>query len=350
MKTLRFPVLVIGIIYIIAGCTVAMSGPERPKAKSPFAPEYFAVLTSTLDGKNIKEIIRDPTREINHAKVSNDHKWIAFMRFNTIGRSGVAMESNGYDNTEIVVCRIDGSELQVLTPAKKGVINGNPYWTSDDKGILYISTDTPDRKPGLFIIDVKTKKKRRLPVPKGCFPTDPHMVGDLLVFPAWTKKFPTRSIYTMDIDGKNLKRITSPPRGSEGENDPKLSLDKSKVAIFRNIKKGEWHLVVVDLKTSEENDLSPPNVVEGVAEWSPDGKLLVFWHFNPEKFKKSKTLAQLYTIRPDGSERRKIDLPPEFWYTHVAFFPGTTSTKDAKIIFSAKKFPSIFFQKRRLFQ
>ena len=108
----------------------------------------------------------------------------------------------------------------------------------------------------------------------------------------------------------------------------------------------EWHLVVVDLKTGKEKDLSPPNVIEGVAEWSPDGKLLVFWHFNPRKLKKSKTLAGLYTVRPDGSERRKIDLPPQYWYTHIAFFPNTSSTNDAQIIFSARKFPSSFFQKQ----
>lgn len=350
MKTLRSAILIIGIVISIVGCTVAMSGSGRPKAKKPFAPEYFAIFTATLDGKNIKEIVRDPTREINHARVSNDHKWITFMRFNKKDHRGIATEQNGYEDTEIMLCRIDGSEFQALVPAKKGVVNGNSYWTPDNKGLIYVSSDTPNDVTGLFIIDIKTKKKRRLPVPRGYFPTDPHMVGDLVVFPASVKKYPTRSIHIMNVDGKNLKRITSPPRGSEGENDPKLSPDKSKVAIFRNIKKDEWHLVVVDLKTGEEKDLSPPNVTEGVAEWSPDSKLLVFWHFNPEKFKKSKTLAQLYTICPDGSERRKIDLPPQFFYTHVAFFPGTSSTDDAKIIFSARKFPSIFFQKRGLFQ
>ena len=309
---------------------------KGPK-KEANVPEYFAIYTATLDGKNFTEILRDPKREMNHARVSNDHKWIVFTRYNKFNPLGIAVEEYGhYEATEIMMCRIDGSQLQTIIPSKKGVMNANAYWTPDNKGVIYISSDNPGEKAQIYIMDLATRKRTRVPTPAGAHATDPHMVGDLLVYPRQNKKGKFL-IYMMNSDGTKNKQISASNARSKVDADPKLSPDKSKVAIFRNVEKNDWHIIVVDVKSGVETDLSPSNVLEGVAEWSSDGKVLVFFHLNRKDFFGK---SGLYTIRPDGSERRKILLPSGYWYTMPAFFPGTGSGKNAKIIFSIRKLPS----------
>lgn len=356
MKAKKNLILPIGIItlmlFVSYGRTVAM-GKRIPKRTEPL-PKKFGVYWSTLDGRDFTEVVTDPKRELNHARVSHDHKWITFTRYNKF-RNGIAVEENGYEKTEIMLCRIDGSDLQTLVHAKEGCVNGNGHWMPNDKGILYVSTDTPDKMPQLFVIDIKTKKKTPLPLESKYVPTDPHIVDDMVVFPARTRAMKKFAIFTMKKDGTELKRITNVP--DMAENDPKLSPDKSKVVVFRNVKSQspfpvirgrEWHTIVVDLKTGKEKDISPPGTVDGVAEWSSDGKSLVLWQFNmAERIRLVKSLspsapmpppaADLFIVRPDGSGRRRVPLP-DGYYTMPAFFPGTGSDKDAKIVFSARTF------------
>ena len=75
--------------------------------------------------------------------------------------------------------------------------------------------------------------------------------------------------------------------------------------------------------------------VDGVPEWSSDGRRLIYWHANLKELKKS----GLYTMDPDGRDRRRIPLPGGHFYTMPAFFPGEGSGDSARIIFSAQKNP-----------
>lgn len=355
-KTLFLSTAILILVLITCCRQEDVMGKEVARKRTEPLPSKFGIYWSTVDGKNFTEVLTDPKRCLNHARVSNDHKWITFTRFNKISPTkGLALEEEGYKQTEIMVCRIDGSDLQTLVPPKKGCINGNGYWMPDNKEILYVSTDTPNKMPGLVIINLETKQKRRVPVPEGYFPTDPHIVDDMLIFPATTKTMKKTAIFTMKKDGTTLKRITNAL--GQAENDPKLSPDKSKAVLFRNVRSNsrvpiiranEWHTIVVDLKTGEEKDISPPGTIDGVAEWSSDGKLLVLWQLNmAQRLEKVRSLpptkpipaatVNLFIVRPDGSGRKKVPLP-DGYYTMPAFFPGTGSGENAKIIFSARTF------------
>jgi len=322
------------------------------------APNRFGLYWCTVDGKNLTEIITGPKREMTHARVSHNHEWITFTRYNNFV-NGLATEDNAnYVMTEIMLCRIDGSDLQTLVPPKSGCINANGQWMPDDKAILYVSTDTPNRMPQLFIVDIKTKKRTPVPMDSQYLPTDPHIVDDMLVFPARTRAMKKTAIYLMKKDGSGLKRITNVP--DMAENDPKLSPDKSKVVFWRNVpgksphpilRTQQWQTILVDLKTGEEKNLSPSGAIDGMAEWSSDGKLLVLWQLNmAEAIKKVMSLpptapipapeASLFVVRPDGTGRKRIPLPKGY-YTIPAFFPGTGSGEDAKISFSQRTFPDV---------
>lgn len=106
---------------------------------------------------------------------------------------------------------------------------------------------------------------------------------------------------------------------------------------MRNLGKHNWHAILIDLKNGKEHDLSAEKAVDGVPEWSSDGKKLIFWHVDVKEFDKS----GLYTMSPEGSQRQHILLPKGYFYTMPAFFPGEGSGCVAHIIFSAEKNPAL---------
>lgn len=327
-----------GMMVVRGGVAQGMGSRVR------LVPDYFAICTATLDGRNFTEILRDSKRQLSHIRVSNDHRWMTFTRFNKMDSNGIAVAEDGYEQTEIMLARTDGSKMEAIVPPRKGVANANSYWTPDNKGIIF--TSTREKNIGqIYKIDLATRKITRVPMPQGLEAADPHMVGNLLVYTG-KEKGKTFAIRIMHIDGTQDRPLT-PARGDhgKGEFDPKLSPDGTRVAFMRIMKgnpRGRVHIIVADLKTGDEKDLSGSGEKgrDGLPEWSSDGKLLIYWHLAARDFRKS----GLYTIHPDGSGRRKIPLPRGYVYSSASFFPGTGSGKDAKIIFSVRRLP---FELRR---
>ena len=311
-------------------------------------PDTFGIYTSNLDGSNFKLIISDPHRELNHARVSPDHKLITFSRFNKRKFfGGLAEEDDGYLNTQILIARIDGTGIISLTPTGKYNINVNSYWTPDGKGLLYMSNDNPDKtKLTIKHIDIDTRKITDISSPIFPWVSDPQQVGKTIVFPAAKNLEDVRAIWVIDLPSKEARQLTHPElqefskkvkNPSPGDSDPKISPDGKQLALTRHRGDASFENVVVDLKTGTERILSPPGVVDVMPEWSSDGKLLIFWHVDMENFKN----IGIYTVKLDGTERRKIPLPPGYHFKMPAFFPGEGSSPDTRIIFSGKIVPQI---------
>ncbi len=311
------------------------------------APERFGIYTSRLDGKSLRLIVSDPYRELNHARVSPDGKWITFSRFNSRKpMGGLAEESHGYTNTEIMIVRMDGSGLESLTPARKNIIDVNSYWTPDGKGLIYMSNDNSDkRKLRIKHIDLATRRITNVSPDNIPWVSDPHQVGETIVFPATLDGKNVRSIWIMKAGAKRARQITRPvfseaameSRPPPGDSDPKLSPDASKVALTRHFGKGNFHTIVLDLQTGLEKDISRPVTTDVMPEWSSDGKLLVYWHVDMKDTRK----IGLYSIKPDGSDRSQIPLTRGYHFKMPAFFPGEGSGKDARIIFTGKTVPRL---------
>ena len=311
-------------------------------------PDFFGVYYATLDGKNMKLIVGDSYREMNHARVSPDKKWVTFTRFNKKAWNGLATEGkSGYDTTEIMIVRLDGSELQSLVPPRKGIVAANSYWTPDGKALLYISNDNPKKITQINKIDLATRKITTLRTPKNTWVLDPQQVGDLVVFPAVDSTANKNVLWTMRPDGSQAKRFTNPDFSALskrkklkyrlGDFDPKISPDGTRIAFMRQLARDDWRIFVKDIASGEEKDLSRAKTIDAMPEWSSDSKLLVFWHINKKELKK----MGIYTIKVDGSGRKRIPLPRGYFYTMPAFFPGEGSNENTRIIFSAKKVPGL---------
>ena len=306
--------------------------------------DKFAIWTGELDGKNLKLIISDPNRQMSHTRVSPDKKWIAFTRYNKKLKDGYAYEKGGYKYTETCIIHLDGTGLQTLAGPKPGILNCNPNWTSDSEKIIFMSTDNPQKRPYLYWINLKDRKITRVPTPGYLkFVSDPDHIGDQVVFAAPSIDSSPSPLWIMNEDGSNARQLSYPPekcladqKGPVhwGDYDPSFSPDGSKVTIFRNYGKDVYHIIVMDIITGIEKDLSTGKVAEGVADWSSDGNLLLFRHVNLENLKD----YGLYTMRPDGSNRKKIPLPGGVLHNvQPSFFPGEGSTPQTRIVFSTEK-------------
>ncbi len=307
--------------------------------------DKFGIWISTLEGKNLKLLISDPKRQMSHTRVSPDHEWVLFTRYNQMHRDGYAYERLGYKNTELCILKMDGSEIRTLVGPKPGILNCNGCWLSDSKKVLYLSTDNPGKLPRLYWIDIESKKITQVPTPGALkVVSDPHQVQSKIVFPAPSLTDRPTSLWIMNSDGSQARELTAPPdkmlakeKGHHhlGDYDPRMSPDGKKVVVMRNYGKDVYHNIVVDIDTGQETDLTKGLVAEGVAHWSSDGKLLIFRHVDPNNLKKT---YGLYTIRPDGTNSKRIPLPAGVLHSpQPSFFPKDGSSPDARIIFSTEK-------------
>lgn len=324
------------VLVITSGCAV---GQQR----GPQVADLFGIYTVRLSGKDFKPIVTNATKEMTHPRYSPDGEWICFTRYNKVGSNGFAMEENGYTDTEIVIVGKDGSDMKTVVPPKAGVINANASWVDGGNGLIWISSDNPKRLPQIMKIDLRTKKVTRMPTPDGVACTDPHLVNDVFVFPAVNQT--NNPLYIMAPDGSQSRKLTTPDVGrvlfggkhSPGDYDPRISPDGSQVAFMRLYGSEGWRVYVKDIKTGKEQDLSGEGSIDTLPAWSSDGKLLVFWHIDKRNLKE----MGLYTMKPDGSDRRMIAVPRGYLHGHPAFHPLDGSSGDPRIIYRATKAPQL---------
>ena len=77
-------------------------------------------------------VISDPNRSFTSPVLSPDGKWILF-----VGESDVVTPNFVYKNTDIYVCRADGTQMQQLTYHAADDLS--PVWSKDGKFIYFIS-------------------------------------------------------------------------------------------------------------------------------------------------------------------------------------------------------------------
>lgn len=339
MPALRRPLLCLLSVLAaasLAGCTCGRAH-ERP------GPGRFGIYTATLGGSPVRAVITHPDQQMTHPRVSPRGDWITFTRYTERDGDGLATESHGYPGSEIMLIRPDGSGLTTLVPAKEGLLNCNSNWTPDGRSLVWLSTETKGNKPVLKLIRLADRRVTVLPTPKGVLPSDPHIVGNQLVFSAVQGR--QNALWLMNLDGKNARQITRTDqlerpflaKYKPGDYDPKLSPDGKKVAFMRLHGREGWRVMVLDIKSGVLRDLSGAKSKDALPDWSADGKLLLFWHVNKENLPET----GIYAMRPDGSERTMVPLPRGYLHGHPHFFPGAKAGPEAKIIFHAIKIPGL---------
>jgi hypothetical protein len=332
------------LLHPVVAAPVATLPPVAPAgmtAQRRDPADKFAIYTSSLTGTDRVLLISDPSREINHARVSPDGTHFVFTRYNRRNRDGEALEVTSYLQTEIVICRMDGGGCQVAVPPRAGIVAANATWMPDGKHLLLVTNDRPSRQPGISEVDLGTGISTPWPSPDNLELADPQTeAGRIVVAGKPMTGARVSRIFLFDPATGKVQPVSTPTLANVremdpplGDHDPKLSPDGREVALMRHLDTDDWAVFVVDLATRTEHDLSGPHPVDAVPEWSPDEAVLIFWHVERGDLKQS----GLYTMRPDGSDRRRVMLPHGFFYSMPAFVPGP----GGRIIYASRVDPNL---------
>ncbi len=303
----------------------------------------YGLYAARLDGQDVRLLVGDDSREMTHARVSPDGLWLTFTRYNNKNWLGRAEEEAGYLETEILLARSDGTGVQALVPPVKDAINANSSWLPDGSGIIYVSTDNSEKKPSLMKFTLADKLKIRLPTPPHLLVSDPHIVGDRLVFPVIDPVGKVDVLWTMTIDGRDARQLTQPrfPADAKaqkfhlGDYDPRFAPQGDRVAFMRMMPDGHWHSLVLDLRSGNELDLTAGLAGhDATPEWSNRGDTLVFWHIDTDNHRK----MGIYQVNSDGTNRKMLPLPRGLLHSHPGFFPNQSGKTPERIVYSVKRF------------
>ena len=317
--------------------------------------DHFSVWISKMDGSERKLILSDSRRQMTHTRVSPDLKWIVFTTYNHRGGDGYAKEDGGYANTEVCLFKLGGTEFKTIAGPVPGEVNANASFSSDGRRIIFVSTRS-GKGAYLYWYDIESGATTQVPAPPSLHRmSDPHEVGNIIVFPSHPGEGGNlQGIWLMNRDGSDARQISFPKKSSDapsesvgqGDYDPRMSPDGSRVSILRNVG-GAFHIVLVNVASGMETDLTQPlfperkQTAEGVAAWSSDGKLLVFRHIALPK--EGPRGVGIYIMKPDGSGRKRIPIAKgEFPHVQPEFFPEG-SGPETRVIYQTEKNPLFYF-------
>lgn len=102
-------------------------------------------------------------------------------------------------------------------------------------------------------------------------------------------------IYSVNIDGSNLKKLTS---NIFDDDWPSISPDKKKV-VFASNRDGNTEIYQMDIDGNNQARITHNDANDSEPVWSPDGKKILFVSNRDGSY-------QLYTINPDGSEQMRL--------------------------------------------
>ncbi len=319
-----------------------------PSGYIPQQDNLFGIYTATLQGKELKMLINSSWQEMSHPRVSPDGKWVTFTRYNMKDSDGIAQEANGYLLTEIMIMKHDGTDVTTLIPKMNDTMNANSSWTPDGNHLLYVTTDTPNGTPAIAKINIYSKEKTFLKTPKDVIVSDPNQCNEWICFPLRKDNQSQQNLWVMKEDGSEIYQLTKEnieQRHEDmdfllGDYDPHFSPDGKKITFMRYFGGTEWHLVVIDIETRQEKDLTENRITnlplwaDTTASWSPDGKTILFRHIELPNIEK----IGLYASSPDGTNRVQVPLPDGYFFgTISSFYPDPSGSNQDKIIFHARK-------------
>jgi Tol biopolymer transport system component len=247
------------------------------------------------------------------------------------------------NNSEVWRINFDGTgATKIIT----GSFPAGAVWNHPN-GDMMTFIRVNNAKPGeLYLYDAKTKSIKTSRVAwnqkiiKG--PEDVEVSYDnaTMVFKLTLEGETAPSLYVMNMDGTNVRRITgNNPNARYSDHDPVFSRDNTKLYFERFYGKDDWFdcsgdrsmdkpecqwwgIVEVDIKTKAEKILMPYDHCGRHFYWlptvSPDGKYLMFTHHDLLAEKEERPTSDLLVMTIDGKNIQKV--PNSDW---IYFFDWT---------------------------
>jgi TolB protein len=262
----------------------------------------------------------------------------AFIGVRGVSGTEIAFVSDRKGNKEIYVMNADGSDARAATANRS--LNNFPSWSPDGESILYTSYRYLNR-PFLFLSSRGQGRPGRLLARlgdvraqyRGVFAPDHERMALVM------SDGNASDIYTVGLDGRNLRRLTS---GRSIEIGPAWSPDGKRMA-FVSDKTGAPQIYMMDADGGNVRRLTYDGAYNTNPSWSPDGLWIAYetrvngqfdiWLIDPEgvtnvplvthprsdegptwapnsrmlAFSSTRRgLADLYVIERDGSNLRRL--------------------------------------------
>ncbi|MEW6104186.1 MAG: hypothetical protein AB1630_10335 [bacterium] len=277
--------------YITFNALVPSQGEEIP------GQELFMM---DIYGENEIRLVFGTSSDEDSASWSSDGNKILF--------SSVS-EKKGY---LIYIADIKKKRLYKL----KGNLEGGASWSPDGKKIIFTSArDNPKEGVGeIYIIDANGKNQKRLTFTLNDSEGSPRFFpdGKKIVFTFWDHKNLNSGIYTMNIDGTELKRLTN----NNQDDYPVPSPDGKTIAFYSIREQSKYNAIY--LMNSDGSNIrklltNGPEMREWDPCWSPDGSKIVFegWVIEREKGKPMRLVKDLYIVDKDGKNLKRLTFTPK---------------------------------------
>jgi WD40-like Beta Propeller Repeat len=284
-----------------------------------YVPEtgHAQIFTMNPDGSHLRELTFTADADNLHPTWSSDGSTIVFER----DLPTVA---------EVFVMNADGTGAHAVT---HGCCGGNPAYSPDDKSIAFENYDPTLSISGLAIIDASGTHLRQIttePVP-GPGDTKPHWSPDgrQLVY-AEVPSEPNSAVFVINTDGTGRRQLTPWVMDATA---PSWSPDGTKILF--NVYCCGFSGIVANIFTirpdgSDLNQLTLNHSAKSGsfdASWSPDGRMIAFAHFPGAP--NDRGGADIYTMNADGTDVVNITNSPTnsnnanweaapWWGTHPA--------------------------------
>jgi Tol biopolymer transport system component len=257
------------VATLLLAATASSTAGQPPRGRiffqrvvtNPIGYQIFAV---NADGTGLRQLTRGPARfDATEPVVSPDGRVVVFQRGPHFG------------NSEIYRMRPDGSGVEQLTRCARCNWSGDASFSPDGRSIVFARWD-PAGRVAIWRMRSDGSQQRLLVVARGARPKDQPNDYPALVAP----KGPFVDQPALSPDGRMLAY-----RGTTG---------RGQTAIFVSTADG-----------LRARPITPPTVHASRPQWSPDGKLILFYTTDKDDLKQGVS-ANLAVIRPDGSGLRTL--------------------------------------------
>ncbi len=320
-----------------SGISTSLQEGEEP-GRAPRKDEFrYGLYRVKRNGSGLQRLYAN-SKPVRGPKVSPDGKKVVFYVYLKDTNGDGVVYDNDFPSSEIAVVNLDGTGFELLTENQHWDVQ--PNWSRDGQRILFASNR--DSVTGydldLFSMDLHTRAVKNITNTPEATEADPDCQAGKVVFTRFYQNKDLQSIWIMDEDGSTPSRVSFPAKTGKsktgflfGDFDPTLTHDGSRLAFVRlegdrfkidgNLV-GDWELYAAKADGSEAKKISDTPFLEGVPEWSPDGKEIAF-------IVVAQSLEDRYRVYVSdgaGKNRQKVlkGAPIDFLMRDCSWFPQVT--------------------------